>query len=260
MRMCVRASVHVCGHQIKVGIVFTQHRWYCVLPLSHIHLHSTTRFSHYRFSLMTQICSDVLTEGYKSASEATCRRQPSEEAYTYVWKGTFSGFGCEWKDGFSSQLQKASSNNELFPPKYLGCQAAWKFHSWKLSDWPLNVSQKNSRYHHIQKLAKQWLQSNDFVTSIQKCWSRELTFSIHPSTSHCLRDSFCFQFGVYFPAVLRWQSFPNTQSRIISWLSVLSVPDFLCLLSWNAVIASDVGDVGSQYCEKENPRCYLAHF
>lgn len=124
-RMCVHVSVHVYGHQIKVGIVFAQHRWYCVLPLSHIHLHTNTSFSHYRFSLMTQICSDVLTEGYKSASEATCRRQRSEEAYTCMFlKRTFSGFGCEWKDGFSSQLQKASSNNELFPPKYLGCQAA----------------------------------------------------------------------------------------------------------------------------------------
>lgn len=67
-RMCVRASARVYGHQIKVGIVFAQHRWYCVLPLSRIHLHTNTSFSHYRFSLMTQISSDVLTEGYKSAS------------------------------------------------------------------------------------------------------------------------------------------------------------------------------------------------
>lgn len=150
-RMCVRASVRVCGHQIKVGIVFTQHRWYCVLPLGRIHLHTNTSFSHYRFSIMTQICSDVLTEGYKSASEATCRRQRSEEAYTYVLKGTFSGFGCEWKDGFSSELKKASSNNKLCPPKYFGCQAAWKCHRLELSDWPLNVSQRNSRNRRIQK-------------------------------------------------------------------------------------------------------------
>lgn len=99
--------------------------WHCVRPASLVLRSSVkpdppsynTRFSHYRFSLMTQICSDVLTEGYKSASEATCRRQRSEEAYMYILKGTFGGFGCEWKDGFSSWLQKASSDNKFFPPK-----------------------------------------------------------------------------------------------------------------------------------------------